>query len=203
MTSPVSSQLAGLAARLTEAQDRETYAYLLSYFDSLPQDDEMFRLARLLGLLTLVGQRIPEAAASVTTEMRAQADAASARYKLLDQRLDRLVGDITEGIDTSAIARGMTESVRQATEKELLDVRKLAEEVADNLRVLSRAARAATVQTFAERAKLTEVVLDLIAATDASVQRNRQQKDTIRWLVLLSGFLCGIVALISYFQFAR
>ena len=52
--------------------------YLVSYFDSLPPDDEMFRLARLLGLLTLVGQRIPEAAATLTSELQAQAQAASA-----------------------------------------------------------------------------------------------------------------------------
>lgn len=58
-----SSPLGGLLARLTDPLDRETYADLVSYFDSLPPDDEMFRFARLLGLLTLIGQRIPEAAA--------------------------------------------------------------------------------------------------------------------------------------------
>ena len=43
--------LASLAGRLTEPQDRETYAALVSYFDSL------FRLVQLLGLLSLLGQR--------------------------------------------------------------------------------------------------------------------------------------------------
>jgi NTP pyrophosphatase (non-canonical NTP hydrolase) len=203
MTSPVSSHLAGLAGRLTDPQDREAYARLLSYFDSLPPDDEMFRLARLLGLLTLLGQRIPEAAASLTAEMRTQADAASACYKLLDERLDRLVGEITEVIDASTIARAMTESVRQAAGKELLDVGNLAGQVAQDLRLLSRAARVATMETSAECAKLTQLMLDLMVTTEATAKRNRQQKNTAHWLVFLSGFLFGVLALIWYHGFVR
>jgi hypothetical protein len=77
--------------------------------------------------------RIPEAAATLTSELRAQAKAASAYYELFNDRLSRLAPEIAEGIDASAIARTMAESVRQAAEKELTDVRKLAVEVAGNL----------------------------------------------------------------------
>jgi hypothetical protein len=57
----IPSALSSLAARLTEPEDRETYAALMSYFNSLPEHDEMFRLVELLGLLTLAGQHIPDA----------------------------------------------------------------------------------------------------------------------------------------------
>ena len=163
------SPLAELVARLTDPHDRESYADLVSYFDSLPPDDEMFRLARLLGLLTLVGQRIPEAVATFTSELQAQAQAVLASCNIFSSRLDRLAGEIAEGVDTSAIARAMAESVRQAAGKELSDVRKLVAEVAEDLRLLSRAARAATAETAADRAKLTQVMLELGSAAAAIV----------------------------------
>jgi hypothetical protein len=201
--SPGSSPLAGVVARLTDPHDRETYADLVRYFDSLPPDDEMFRLARLLGLLTLVGQRIPEAAATLTAELQVQAKSASAFNELFDDRLHRLAVEITEGVDTSTIARAMAESVRQSAGKQLADVRKLTGEVAGDLRLLSRTARVATVETAAEHAKLTELTLDIRTTTEAVVNCNRQQKSTICWLLFLSGFLSGILALILYIHLAQ
>jgi hypothetical protein len=193
--SPGSSALAGLVARLTDPHDRETYAGLLSYFDSLPADDEMFRLARLLGLLTLVGQRIPEAAATLTAELQAQAKAASAYYELFNDRLTRLAAEITEGVDTSTIARAMAESVRQAAGKELEDVRRLAEDVAKDFRHLSRTVRAATAETGAERAKLAQVMLDLNVAAAVIEKRGQRQKAIIGWLIVLLGLMSGILIL--------
>jgi len=192
-----SSPLAGLVARLTDPHDRETYANLVSYFHSLPPDDEMFRLAHLLGLLTLVGQRIPEAAATLTAELQAHAKAASAYYELFNDRLSRLAAEITEGVDASAVAKAMAESVRQAAGKELMDVRKLAGEVAEDLRLLSRTARIATAEATAERAKLIQQTLDLKTSADAVAKRNQQQKGTIWCLVFLCGSLSVILALLS------
>jgi hypothetical protein len=197
-----SSPLAGLVARLTDPHDRETYAELVSYFDSLPAEDEMFQLARLLGLLTLIGQRIPEAAAALTTELQAQAKAASACYELFNNRLTWLAAEITEGVDTSAIAQAMAETARQTAGKELADVRILAGEAAEDLRKLSRTARAAVVETATERAKLLHVILDLKVISETVVKRSRQHETVIRWLVFLSGFLSGVLVLISYVQFA-
>ena len=169
--------------------------YLVSYFDSLPPDDEMFRLARLLGLLTLVGQRIPEAAATLTAELQAQAKAASAYYELFNDRLTRLAAEITEGVDTSTIARAMAESVRQAAGKELEDVRRLAEDVAKDFRHLSRTVRAATAETGAERAKLAQVMLDLNVAAAVIEKRGQRQKAIIGWLIVLLGLMSGILIL--------
>jgi hypothetical protein len=49
--------LAALFGRLTDPTDRETYASLISFVDSLPPGDELSRLVELLGLLSLLGQR--------------------------------------------------------------------------------------------------------------------------------------------------
>ena len=49
---------------------------LISYFNSLPEGDELFRLVELLGLLSLVGHRLPDALAELLAELRAQAKAA-------------------------------------------------------------------------------------------------------------------------------
>ena len=53
--------IASLGSRLTDAADRETYAALISYADSLPPNDEFQKLVQLLGLHTLLTQRIPDA----------------------------------------------------------------------------------------------------------------------------------------------
>ena len=188
-----SSPLGDLVARLTDPHDRETYADLVSYFDSLPPEDEMFRLARLLGLLTLVGQRIPEAAATLISELQAQTQAASAYCNVFNNRLDRLAAEITEGVDVSAIARAMAESVRQVAGKELGDVRKLAGDVTEDLRLLSRTVRAATGETVAERAKLTQVMLELRSAAATIKKRDNRQELIIRLLFALSGFVSGII----------
>jgi hypothetical protein len=62
--------LAGLAARLTDPDDREAYAALISYFDSLPPGDDLAQIAKLLGFLTLLGQHIPDAMAEFLETFR-------------------------------------------------------------------------------------------------------------------------------------
>jgi hypothetical protein len=105
--------LAELAARLTDPQDRETYAALISFIDSLPENDELFRMAQLLGLLSLLGQRIPDAVTGFLKEFRAQT-ASSAKYHAdLERRLARLPEEIGAGVDAGAIAKAMSESFRQ------------------------------------------------------------------------------------------
>ena len=80
--------LTGLALRLTSPTDRERYAELLAYFRSLPPGDELARFVELLGLLSLLGQRIPDALAG------------------FEQRLAKLPGEIASELESvAAIAR--------------------------------------------------------------------------------------------------
>ena len=105
--------LAGLAAQLTEPQDRETYAALISYFDSLPPGDELFRLAQLLGFLSLLGQRIPEAVSELLAELQEQTKAAANYHAQIGERLARFPREIASGVDANAMAKAMSESFRQ------------------------------------------------------------------------------------------
>ena len=79
--------IAGLAARLTDSQDRETYAALVSYVNELPPGDEFRQLMEMLGLLSLVGQRVPDALAELLTELRGQSKAAADYHGQVDARL--------------------------------------------------------------------------------------------------------------------
>ena len=105
--------LAGLAARLTDPQDRETYAALISYVNSLPPGDELFRLVQLLGLFSLVGQRVPDALAEFLAELREQTKAAGNYHAQVDERLAYLPQEIAAGVDAGAIAKAMSEKFRQ------------------------------------------------------------------------------------------
>ena len=51
---------------------------------------ELFRLVELLGLLTLLGQHIPDALGETLGELRAQATAAKEYHAQVDERLASL-----------------------------------------------------------------------------------------------------------------
>ena len=110
MTTPVINSLAG---RLTDPQDRETYAALISYVNSLPPGDELLRLVELLGLLSLVGQRVPDALGEFLQELRAQTSAARHYHGEVDARLAALPQEIAAGVDVAGVAKGMSEAFRQ------------------------------------------------------------------------------------------
>jgi len=75
-------------------------------------------------------------------------------------------------------------------------VEKVAKEVTEDFRLLSRTVRAATPETAAERAKLTQVMLGLMSVAATIESHDRRQKTTIRLLLLLSGLISGILVLI-------
>src|SRR5271166_5722236 len=105
--------LASLAGRLTDLQDREKYAALISYVHALPPTDELRQLVDMLGLLSLLAQRVPDALAEFLAELRAQTTAVGEYHTQLDGRLARLPHEIAAGVDASAIAKAMSESFRQ------------------------------------------------------------------------------------------
>lgn len=107
------SAMASLADRLTNTQDRESYSALMCYLNRLPPCDEFRQLAELLGLLSLVGQRIPDALADFLGEFRAQTKIAVEYQGQVQARLANLPREIEAGIDPVALAKQMSESFRQ------------------------------------------------------------------------------------------
>jgi hypothetical protein len=113
MTAPRNIPLIGLADRLTAPTDKETYAALLSYFDSLPADDDMLKLAQLLGFVTLIGSQLPGALNDLLKEIRAQEASAAEYHERIDTRLAKLPEEIAEGVDPEDLADALSESFRQ------------------------------------------------------------------------------------------
>jgi hypothetical protein len=201
----IPTALSSLAARLTEPEDRETYAALISYFNSLPERDEMFRLAELLGLLALVGQHIPDALAEMLVEFRAQATAAREYHAQVDCRLASLPQEITEGVDVTAIAKGLAESFRQQlaatgleTTANLLrnsskEITALSGQISASLKPTAQEYQSITATISQELARLT-LASDQLRNHNA--QLTMEQRSNHWWLygsLMLSILLVGIV----------
>ncbi len=98
------NDIAGLAGRLTNTQDRETYAALMCFVNDLPPSDEFRRLAELMGLLSILGQRVPDALAEAMTELRELTTTASDYHTKVDERLANLPREIADGLDVDQMA---------------------------------------------------------------------------------------------------
>ena len=109
---PIDS-MARLAGSLPQTQDREAYAALMTYLSSLPPGDELRRVAELLGLLSLLGQRLPDALAAAITELRELTERAGDYYGEIDARLAGLPAEIAAGVDVSKVAKDMGELFRE------------------------------------------------------------------------------------------
>ena len=113
MARPAPNVISSLADRLTNTQDRETYSSLMCYLNRLPPGDEFRQLAELLGLLSLLGQRIPDALAEFLEEFRSKANAEAEYCAKVEARLANLPREIADGIDPATVAKAMSESFRQ------------------------------------------------------------------------------------------
>ncbi len=209
MTETTAQSLTSLAARLTKSEDRETYAGLISYFHSLPSNDEMFEFVELLGLLTLLGQRLPDALAESIAEMRTLAKASAEYHAKVDQRLAALPGQIAAGVDVNAIAEAMSEAFRQQLGASGLRdtaalLRASASEITGLGNQMAAALRPATMDYQTVATAITREVHQLTAASTnlrkANAQLIAREKLTHWWwylmmssILFLLGILCGIV----------
>jgi hypothetical protein len=209
VTEATAQSLTSLAARLTKPEDRETYAGLISYFRSLPINDEMFEFVELLGLLTLLGQRLPEALAESIAELRTLAKASGEYHAQVDERLAALPGEIAAGVDVNAMAESMSEAFRQqfgATG--LRDTAALLRASVSDITGLGNqmaaALRPATMDYQTVAATITHEVHQLTTASTHLRDHNakliaRDKSTQRRWylmmssILLLFGILCGIV----------
>ncbi|HMJ21161.1 MAG TPA: hypothetical protein VK513_04610 [Terriglobales bacterium] len=183
--------LVSLAGRLTEPQDRETYAALISYIHSLPPGDEFRRLAELLGFLSLLGQRIPDALRESVETFRQQSQSTALYHQKLDARLARLPAEIAEGVDPEELAEAMSESFRQQIAATGLDdtARLLSASVAGLRTVSAELATSVRPLTNQYAGIGTVISAELTRLTNASAQLRQHNADLIvqaaeeRWLV--------------------
>ena len=111
-------------ATLLEPGQREYFYQRMLYFRHLRPEDELLRLVEAIGLLALLIREAPHAVAREREQMaqlletslatiHAAGEASQAYQQQLDGRLTRLPADLAEGISPEAIARAITESLRQ------------------------------------------------------------------------------------------
>ena len=138
-----------LVQRLTADKDREEFAELLHWFRSQPADDEFAKVAKLLGFLTLVGNDLPKALADQARAIRLLSEGIEQANAATDERLSKLPSEIAAGVDPAAIAKAMSESLRQQLSQTglhdtaslmkaaVITLKSLNAEVAGNLKPLS------------------------------------------------------------------
>ena len=208
MTQSTAQALTGLAARLTKPEDRETYAGLISYFRSLPDHDELFHIAELLGLLSLLGQRLPDALGEFLAELRAQTKTSADYHSILDTRLAGLPREITAGVNMASIAKEMGEALRQqitATGLEnttnLLrnssrEITALSGQISATLKPLSQEYKTISSTISAELIKLTEATGRLEHHNAHLFEQERTNarlwQGMLALVLFLTGGLCGI-----------
>src|ERR1700730_15268096 len=111
-------------AELLPAEQRPLWYRDMAHLRRLPADDEMLRIARAMGFLTLVTRQTPAQIAnererlatildhSVKAIQSARKDMVSL-HQQLEERLTQLPAEISEGISPLAIAARLSESLRQ------------------------------------------------------------------------------------------
>lgn len=193
--------IAGLAARLTDSQDRETYAALVSYVNELPPGDEFRQLMEMLGLLSLVGQRVPDAVAQLLMELRSQTKTVAEYHSQVDARLANLPKEIAAGVDPAAIAKNMSESFRQQLSATALhDTASLLKAAVITLKSLSAELISALQPISATLADQTAKLVATAQAVDLQAGRvDYPQKRSGRWQGVLAVSLFVLGALYGGF----
>jgi hypothetical protein len=201
--------LASLAGRLADLQDREKYAALLSYVRALPPTDEFRHLVEMLGLLSLLAQRVPDALAEFLAELRGQTKAMGDYCAQVDGRLTRLPQEIAQGVDAAAIAKAMSESFRQQLAAAGLqdtaallhlsakEIKALAANIAAALKPVTQEYKGMSATISTELGKLRTASRELQEHNARLITQERS--NTWMWqgllalVLFLGGGLCGIV----------
>src|SRR5712692_560936 len=111
-------------ATLLEPGQRAYFYQRMLYFRHLRPEDELLRLVEAIGFLALLIREAPQAVALQREQMaqlletsiatiHSAGEAGQAYQRQLDERLTSLPTDLAEGISPKAIARAITESLRQ------------------------------------------------------------------------------------------
>ena len=208
-TMAATTDIAGLAGRLKETQDRERYAALISYLNTLPPGDEFRKLAELLGLLSLLGQRKPDALAEFLNELRTQAAAASKYHAQVDFRLSSLPDEIAAGVDIDTMAKSLAEGFRQQlaatgleTTANLLrnssrEIMALSGEISASLKPTAQQYKSITATISSELARLTLASDEFRRYHSQLMLQERANHWWVHGFMLLALLFGGIVAGIS------
>jgi hypothetical protein len=161
-----------------------------------------------MGLLSLLGQRVPDALAGAMTELRELTDAAGNYHAQVDKRLASLPDEIAAGVDVEAMAEGMAESFRQQLAATgLQTTAALLRSASKEITALSGQISAALMPAAQEYKNVSATISSelgrLTLASDELRRRNTQllaQEQTNSWwmqcflmmAILLAGIIAGV-----------
>src|SRR5713226_2474306 len=195
MTRPSSAsapeELFDAIATLLEPGQREYFYQRMLYFRQLRPEDELLRLVEAIGLLALLIREAPQAVAREREQLaqlletslatiHAVGEAGQAYQQQLDGRLTRLPADLAQGISPEAIARAITESLRQQFVQSGLPA------TANALTALSRQLTKATGQLQRAAGQLsacTGIAEQARGAIDRMTTSVSKATDTAHWAV--------------------
>ena len=199
--------LASMASRLTDPGDRETYSNLISYVQRLPPSDEFRQLVDLLGLLSILGQHIPDAMAEFLETFREERKAAVEYHALVSELMERLPAEITATVDPVAMGKalgenfrqqiancGVAEAVQSLTES-LGEVQTVSAKLTTALKPLSEEYGRVGSMAAAEFGKLTTVARELERQNATVITRRRREwgvEILFAAVLILVGFVAGI-----------
>ena len=169
----------------------------------------MFRLVELLGLLTLLGQHIPDALGETLGELRAQATAAKQYHARVDALLASLPDEIAAGVDVDAMTKSLAESFRQQIAATGLEttanlLRNASKEITALSGQISASLKSAAKEYENTSATISRELARLTLASDELRRHNTQlmaQEHSNSWwlqaVLMLALLLVGIAAGIS------
>jgi predicted house-cleaning noncanonical NTP pyrophosphatase (MazG superfamily) len=186
------SGIASLANRLTQDQDRERYADLVSYIQRLPPTDEFRQVAEWFGLWALMWQQIPEALADFLETFRAELAASAEYHAKLEERLAKLPEEIASGVRPEEIASAMAESFRQqiaavGLEQSSALLQQSTAEIKALYGELSKTVKPAVIECKTVASSLSDGVTKILKASSALQAHNTSLKNESQksswWLV--------------------
>jgi len=215
VTVAASHALAGLAGRLTNCEDRERYMAILLYLQALPPEDEFRHLAEMMGLLSLLGQRLPDALAESMAQMRSLTDKAGEYYGEIDNRLEALPVQITTAVDINRMATEMGELFRQQItastlessaaqlRNSLAEITALSGQITTSVKPATLEYKAVAEFIAAGVSKLTAAVAELENQQVTAASPAQSGPWLLHGLLLLVMLLVGVVAGMSWEGFVR
>jgi hypothetical protein len=175
----------------------------------LPPGDEFARLMELVGLVSLLGQRIPDAAVELLTELRSQTSTAAAFHSQIGERLAGLPGEIAKGVDADEMVSTLSDSFRQQIEATALEntatlLRESAKDINALSSLISDAIKPVTHEYTGMAATISSELDKLTAASRQLQNQNAQlltEQPLNSWVwqgmfiavMFLMGCFCGIV----------
>lgn len=133
MTKPSEPDLIDRIAAALPKEVRADYYREVSHCRSLPENDEMLRILRVMLILTLLTETVPNRMVeerqrldsvfrSFVPELHDMLGSVHKYHSLLDQRLESLPQKVAAGLNPEAVAASVNESLRQRFEKSTIPV---------------------------------------------------------------------------------